>query len=130
LELSKRSTGKTMYLLDEPTTGLHFADVKQLMEVIQRLSDQGNTILMIEHNLDVLLQADHIIDLGPEGGDRGGTIVAVGTPEEIAVCPDSHTGTYIREMLERRKSESRAAGGKAGTKTKTGAATSGRRRGG
>jgi len=103
LELSKRSTGKTMYLLDEPTTGLHFADVKQLMDVIRRLADQGNTLIMIEHNLDVLLQADHLIDLGPEGGDRGGEVVATGTPEEIAACKGSHTGKYIREMLERKR---------------------------
>ncbi|QQO11414.1 excinuclease ABC subunit UvrA [Breznakiella homolactica] len=103
LELSKRSTGKTVYILDEPTTGLHFADVKQLMEVIQRLVDQGNTVIMIEHNLDVLLQADHIIDLGPEGGDRGGNLVARGTPEEVAESPQSYTGFYLKEMLDRRK---------------------------
>ena len=101
LELSKRSTGKTFYILDEPTTGLHFADVKQLMSVIQRLVDQGNTVTMIEHNLDVLLQADHIIDLGPEGGNRGGQVVATGTPEEIARSAASYTGHYIKEMLER-----------------------------
>ena len=103
LELSKRSTGSTLYLLDEPTTGLHFADVKQLMAVIQRLADQGNTVIMIEHNLDVLLQADYIIDLGPEGGDRGGEIVAKGTPEQVAVCANSYTGSYIKGMLERNK---------------------------
>jgi excinuclease ABC subunit A len=103
LELSKRSTGKTLYILDEPTTGLHFADVKQLMDVIQRLTDQGNTVLMIEHNLDVLLQADHIIDLGPEGGDRGGEVVITGTPEKAAACAKSYTGMYLKEMLERRK---------------------------
>ena len=103
LELSKRSTGRTLYMLDEPTTGLHFADVKQLMDVIQRLVDQGNTVIMIEHNLDVLLQADHIIDLGPEGGDRGGRIIAAGTPEQIAGEDCSYTGAYIREMLERNK---------------------------
>ena len=102
LELSKRSTGKTLYILDEPTTGLHFADVKQLMAVIQQLVNQGNTVVMIEHNLDVLLQADHIIDLGPEGGDRGGTVIATGTPEEIAGASASWTGKYIREMLDRR----------------------------
>ncbi|MDR0487156.1 MAG: excinuclease ABC subunit UvrA, partial [Treponema sp.] len=101
LELSKRSTGRTLYILDEPTTGLHFADVKQLMEVIQRLVDQGNTVIMIEHNLDVLLQADHIIDLGPEGGDKGGQIIATGTPEQIAACAASYTGVYIGEILER-----------------------------
>jgi excinuclease ABC subunit A len=99
LELSKRSTGRTLYILDEPTTGLHFADVKQLLDVIQRLVEQGNTVIMIEHNLDVLMQADHIIDLGPEGGDRGGEVVAYGTPEEIAENPASYTGVYIKQML-------------------------------
>ncbi|MDR2739704.1 MAG: excinuclease ABC subunit UvrA [Treponema sp.] len=102
LELSKRSTGRTLYILDEPTTGLHFADVKQLMGVIQRLVDQGNSVVMIEHNLDVLLQADHLIDLGPEGGDRGGELVITGTPEELAAYPRSYTGMYIKELLERR----------------------------
>ncbi|MDR2079612.1 MAG: excinuclease ABC subunit UvrA, partial [Treponema sp.] len=102
LELSKRSTGRTLYILDEPTTGLHFADVKQLIGVIQRLVDQGNTVVMIEHNLDVLLQADHLIDLGPEGGDRGGELVITGTPEELAAYPRSYTGMYIKELLERR----------------------------
>jgi excinuclease ABC subunit A len=106
LELSRRSTGSTLYILDEPTTGLHFADVKQLMDVIQRLADQGNTVIMIEHNLDVLLQADHIIDLGPEGGDKGGQVVATGTPEQVAVCAASYTGQYIGEMLKREKSHS------------------------
>ncbi|MCL2765372.1 MAG: excinuclease ABC subunit UvrA [Treponema sp.] len=101
LELSKRSTGRTLYILDEPTTGLHFADVKQLMDVIRRLVDQGNTVIMIEHNLDVLLQADHIIDLGPEGGEKGGQIIATGTPEQIAECSASYTGFYIDEMLKR-----------------------------
>jgi excinuclease ABC subunit A len=101
LELSKRSTGKTLYILDEPTTGLHFADVKQLMEVIQRLVNGGNTVVMIEHNLDVILQADYIIDLGPEGGDRGGSIVTTGTPEEVAACERSYTGYYIKEQLDR-----------------------------
>jgi excinuclease ABC subunit A len=103
LELSKRSTGKTLYILDEPTTGLHFADVKQLMEVIRRLVDQGNTVIMIEHNLDVLLQADHLIDLGPEGGDRGGEIVVTGTPEEVAEFPRSYTGKYLKELLDRNR---------------------------
>jgi excinuclease ABC subunit A len=101
LELSKRSTGRTLYILDEPTTGLHFADVKQLIAVIQRLVDQGNTVIMIEHNLDVLLQADYLIDMGPEGGDRGGEVVVTGSPEEVARCAASYTGTYIREMLDR-----------------------------
>ena len=92
--------------MDEPTTGLHFADVKQLMEVIQRLVDQGNTALMIEHNLDVILQADHIIDLGPEGGSRGGTVIAEGTPEEVAEVKKSYTGFYIKEMLDRHRQKS------------------------
>jgi excinuclease ABC subunit A len=107
LELSKRSTGKTLYILDEPTTGLHFADVKQLMEVIRRLVDQGNTVVMIEHNLDVLLQADHLIDLGPEGGDRGGRVITTGSPEEVAAFPGSYTGVYIKEALERGRNSRR-----------------------
>ena len=107
LELSKRSTGQTLYILDEPTTGLHFADVMQLMEVIQRLVDQGNTVVMIEHNLDVLLQADYIIDLGPEGGDRGGELIAQGTPEEVALWEASYTGHYIREYLALRSKKPR-----------------------
>ena len=102
LELSKRSTGKTLYILDEPTTGLHFADVKQLMDVIQRLVDQGNTVVMIEHNLDVLLQADHIIDLGPEGGDRGGEVIVTGTPEEVAAWTASYTGNYLKPLMLKR----------------------------
>ena len=102
-ELARRSTGKTLYILDEPTTGLHFADVKQLMGVIQRLVEQGNTVVMIEHNLDVILQADKLIDLGPEGGVRGGTIVATGTPEEIARCKESYTGFYVKELMDRMK---------------------------
>jgi len=114
LELSKRSTGKTLYILDEPTTGLHFADVKQLMEVIQRLVDQGNTVVMIEHNLDVLLQADHIVDLGPEGGDRGGEVIVTGTPEEVAEWNPSYTGNYIKTILARRGKKP----GKAKTKKK------------
>ncbi|MDR0786075.1 MAG: excinuclease ABC subunit UvrA [Treponema sp.] len=100
LELSKRPTGKTFYVLDEPTTGLHFADVKQLMEVIQRLVDQGNTVVMIEHNLDVLLQADWLIDLGPEGGDKGGRVVVTGAPENAAKCEKSYTGRYLKPLLE------------------------------
>lgn len=100
LELSKRSTGKTIYLLDEPTTGLHFADVKKLLEVLQTLVDKENTIIIIEHNLDVIKQADHIIDLGPEGGDKGGTVVVSGTPEEVAACKKSYTGQYLLPVLE------------------------------
>jgi excinuclease ABC subunit A len=103
LELSKRSTGKTLYIMDEPTTGLHFADVKQLMEVIQRLVNQGNSVIMIEHNLDVLMQADHLIDLGPEGGDKGGNLIAAGTPEEIMNVAESYTGFYLKEMAERQR---------------------------
>jgi len=98
-ELSKRSTGKTIYILDEPTTGLHFADVHKLVEILKRLSEGGNTVVVIEHNLDVIKTADHIIDLGPEGGDGGGTIVCTGTPEEIAACDRSYTGQYLRKML-------------------------------
>ena len=102
-ELARVSTGKTLYIMDEPTTGLHFADVKMLMEVIQRLVNQGNSVLMIEHNLDVICQADYIIDLGPEGGFRGGTIVASGTPEEVARCEKSYTGQFIKDMLKSKK---------------------------
>ena len=100
-ELSKRSTGRTLYILDEPTTGLHFADVDKLMYVLNRLVDDGNTVLVIEHNLDVIKCADHIIDLGPYGGDGGGTIVATGTPEEVAMCPESYTGQYLKRILEK-----------------------------
>ncbi len=99
-ELQRRSTGRTFYILDEPTTGLHFDDVRQLLVVLQRLVEAGNTVLVIEHNLDVIKSADHVIDLGPEGGDRGGEIVATGTPEEIAVCSDSYTGQFLRPVLE------------------------------
>ena len=101
-ELSKRSTGKTIYILDEPTTGLHSYDVQRLIDVLQKLVDAGNTIVVIEHNLDVIKTADHIIDLGPEGGDGGGTIVCTGTPEEVAACPGSYTGQYLARMLEKR----------------------------
>ncbi len=104
-ELSKRSTGKTVYILDEPTTGLHMADVKKLIEVLQRLVDAGNSIIVIEHNLDVIKSADYIIDLGPEGGDGGGTLVAAGTPEEVAKCEKSYTGHYIKKCLEKAKWE-------------------------
>ena len=100
-ELSKRDTGRTIYILDEPTTGLHTADVEQLIGVLQRLVGQGNTVLVIEHNLDMIKTADYIIDLGPEGGDRGGNIVACGTPEEVAAVPGSYTGYYLKNILER-----------------------------
>lgn len=99
-ELSRRSTGKTIYILDEPTTGLHFADVHKLTEILQRLAEGGNTVVVIEHNLDVIKTADYIIDIGPEGGDKGGTIVAEGTPEQVAANPNSYTGAYIKKMLK------------------------------
>ena len=102
-ELSRRSTGKTIYILDEPTTGLHFADVHKLIEILHRLTDGGNTVVVIEHNLDVIKTADYIIDIGPDGGDRGGTVIAQGTPEEVAQSPVSYTGKYIRKYLERDK---------------------------
>ena len=98
-ELSKIATGKTIYILDEPTTGLHTDDVRKLLEVLQRLVDNGNTVVVIEHNLDVIKCADHLIDLGPEGGDGGGTVVVTGTPEEVAACSDSYTGQYLKKML-------------------------------
>jgi excinuclease ABC subunit A len=99
-ELSKRDTGRTFYILDEPTTGLHFEDVRVLLHVLHRLVDRGNTVLVIEHNLDVIKTADWIIDLGPEGGTRGGTIVAAGTPEDVARVDASHTGRYLRDLLQ------------------------------
>ena len=98
-ELSKRATGRTIYILDEPTTGLHFDDIRKLMEVLHRLVEGGNSVVIIEHNLDVIKTADHIIDLGPEGGDRGGEVVAVGTPEDVARVGRSYTGQYLRKML-------------------------------
>ena len=102
-ELSRPSTGRTLYILDEPTTGLHFVDIKQLMKVIQTLVDKGNSVVMIEHNMDVICQADYLIDLGPEGGSGGGTVVATGTPEEVSKNPKSYTGMYVKELLEREK---------------------------
>lgn len=102
-ELSKRSTGRTLYILDEPTTGLHFADVEKLLYVLNRLVDEGNTVVVIEHNLDVIKQADYIIDLGPEGGDNGGTLVSAGTPEEVAEDPNSYTGRYLKRILAKRQ---------------------------
>nr|MDA3937485.1 excinuclease ABC subunit UvrA [Actinomycetota bacterium] len=98
-ELQRRSTGRTFYILDEPTTGLHFDDVRQLLIVLQRLVDAGNTVLVIEHNLDVIKSADYVIDLGPDGGDAGGEIVVVGTPEDVAACATSHTGRFLRPVL-------------------------------
>jgi excinuclease ABC subunit A len=101
-ELSRRATGRTLYILDEPTTGLHFEDVRKLLEVLHELVDTGNTVLVIEHNLDVIKTADWIIDLGPEGGDGGGEIVATGTPEDVATSPRSYTGQYLKPMLKKR----------------------------
>ena len=102
-ELSKRATGRTLYILDEPTTGLHFEDVRKLLEVLHELVDQGNSVVVIEHNLDVIKTADHLIDIGPEGGDGGGQVVATGTPEEVAEVAASHTGRYLKPMLQGRK---------------------------
>ena len=100
-ELSKRDTGKTLYILDEPTTGLHFHDIEQLLRVLHRLRDQGNTVVVIEHNLDVVKTADWIIDLGPEGGSGGGNVVVEGTPEEVSKCVSSHTGRFLSPVLQR-----------------------------
>ena len=101
-ELARPDTGSTLYILDEPTTGLHFADIEKLLEVLQRLVDTGNTVLVIEHNLDVIKQADWLVDLGPEGGEAGGEVIAVGTPEDVARVPASYTGRFLRTLLERR----------------------------
>ena len=98
-ELARRSTGKTVYILDEPTTGLHFADVHKLIEILRRLSENGDTVIVIEHNLDVIKTADYIIDIGPEGGERGGTVIAKGTPEEVAKVKKSYTGQYIKKYI-------------------------------
>src|SRR5678810_1281026 len=99
-ELSKRATGRTLYILDEPTTGLHFHDVAKLLDVLHELVDQGNTVVVIEHNLEVIKTADWIVDLGPEGGDAGGQVVAIGTPEEIAASPQSYTGQYLKQVFD------------------------------
>src|SRR5204863_606232 len=98
-ELGKIATGRTLYILDEPTTGLHFADIEKLLDVLQRLVDAGNTVLVIEHNLDVIKQADWIVDLGPEGGEAGGEVIATGTPEEVADVEESFTGQFLRPLL-------------------------------
>jgi excinuclease ABC subunit A len=103
LELSKRDTGRTLYILDEPTTGLHFQDIEMLLSVLQRLANNGNTIVVIEHNLDVIKTADWIVDLGPEGGDGGGRILVAGTPEQVVKCKTSHTGRFLKPMLERKR---------------------------
>jgi len=97
--LSKRGTGKTLYILDEPTTGLHFADIEKLLEVLNSLVDRGNTVMVIEHNMAVIKTADYIIDLGPEGGDRGGQVIAIGSPEEVARVKNSYTGQYLKKGL-------------------------------
>jgi excinuclease ABC subunit A len=117
-ELAKVATGRTLYILDEPTTGLHFADVQRLLEMLQRLVDQGNTVVVIEHNVDVIKVADRIIDLGPEGGEEGGKIVAAGTPEEVAAVPGSHTGRFLAEVVTPKKKPAsrRRAGGAARSK--------------
>ena len=103
LELSKRDTGRTLYILDEPTTGLHFQDIEMLLSVLQRLANNGNTIVVIEHNLDVIKTADWIVDLGPEGGDGGGRILVSGTPEQVAKCKGSHTGRFLKPLLDKKK---------------------------
>ena len=100
-ELSRRGTGKTIYILDEPTTGLHFADVDRLVDILRRLSEGGNTVVVIEHNLDVIKTADYIIDMGPEGGAKGGTVIVQGTPEEVAKCKKSYTGQYLKKYLKK-----------------------------
>jgi excinuclease ABC subunit A len=101
-ELSKLETGNTLYILDEPTTGLHFADVHKLTDILQRLTDSGNTVVVIEHNLDVIKTADYILDLGPEGGDAGGRLIAEGTPEDVAANPASYTGEFLKRMLKKK----------------------------
>jgi excinuclease ABC subunit A len=100
-ELAKKATGRTLYILDEPTTGLHFADIAKLLEVLNKLRDAGNTVLVIEHNLDVVKSADWVIDLGPEGGDAGGRVVAEGTPEQVAASKQSYTGEFLKKLLTR-----------------------------
>jgi excinuclease ABC subunit A len=107
-ELAKKATGRTVYILDEPTTGLHFADIHKLLEVLMKLRDAGNTLIVIEHNLEVIKTADHVIDLGPEGGDGGGRIIGTGTPEEIAAMPGSHTGRFLAPLLAQQARPSKA----------------------
>ena len=108
-ELSRRDTGRTLYILDEPTTGLHFHDIDHLLGVLHKLRDDGNTVVVIEHNLDVIKTADHVIDLGPDGGHRGGEIIAQGTPEEVAAMPQSHTGHFLAKLLEQQAALAPAA---------------------
>jgi excinuclease ABC subunit A len=122
-ELAKVATGRTLYILDEPTTGLHFADVQRLLEMLQRLVDQGNTVVVIEHNIDVIKVADRIIDLGPEGGEEGGEIVASGTPEEVAGVPGSYTGRFLADVVKpKKKPASRRRSGGGSTRSKVPAA--------
>jgi excinuclease ABC subunit A len=109
-ELCKVATGRTLYILDEPTTGLHFADIQRLLEVLQRLVEAGNTVVVIEHNLDVIKVADRLIDMGPEGGEEGGEIMAVGTPEEVAATKGSHTGEFLSRLVEPAKPKKKAGG--------------------
>ena len=119
-ELQRRSTGSTVYVLDEPTTGLHFEDVRRLLEVLQRLVAAGNTVVVIEHNLDVIKVADHVLDLGPEGGDRGGRVVAEGTPEQVALVEESHTGRFLHRVLgEERVERERQRATAKGSRTTT-----------
>jgi excinuclease ABC subunit A len=128
-ELQKRSTGRTVYILDEPTTGLHFEDIRKLLGVLTRLVDAGNTVIVIEHNLDVIKTADWIIDMGPEGGSGGGTIVAEGSPEHIASVADSHTGQFLREVLGGRvKTASKPRATKVSAAAKTPAKRTARKR--
>jgi excinuclease ABC subunit A len=122
-ELQKRSTGRTVYVLDEPTTGLHFEDIRKLLHVLSGLVDKGNTVLVIEHNLDVIKTADWLIDMGPDGGSRGGTVVAEGTPEEVAAVEESHTGAFLRPILEGRGAEQPGAPRRAKAAAATSAAT-------
>jgi excinuclease ABC subunit A len=140
-ELAKVQTGRTLYILDEPTTGLHFADIEKLMEVVLKLREQGNTVLVIEHNLDVIKCADYIVDMGPEGGSGGGQVLAVGTPEQVAAVRESHTGQYLAKLVEpdasglrdvvvaqpkpRRRAASGAAGGTTKSRKKRTAAAAG-----
>jgi excinuclease ABC subunit A len=120
-ELSKVATGRTMYILDEPTTGLHFADIQRLLEVLDTLVEAGNSVVVIEHNLDVIKVSDRLIDLGPEGGDEGGQVIAQGTPEQVAVTEGSHTGRFLAELLPAAGARSRKTASRRGTAAETGA---------